>query len=884
MAVAIPWHRRLEAHVLAGVTTIIGVSLAALTVVTGEVVARHTMSRASGDLAAAQAAFTHLVATQSELVAAQTRLITGLPVFRAHMTDSRLLADVATIEAMAEMYREELEAAFTIVSDSRGRWLASPGLPVNASRERLEALVKATAAGRKQREILALQGHLFIVVTEPATFADEVLGTLTTGYALDNVLAYELARTTGRDVALIAGTAISGSSLSPAPRARLADLLQLDAGPFATTGTISVTQLGSEEYVAATFPLTSNANLPTPGRLVLLESWAPTQAFIDQIQWRLLWTGALVFALGIGASLLLSRRMSRPLREIAEAAGEIAQGHWDRRLEPAGSAESVAMATAFNDMTVSLSHWHDQARQRAEQLQASFERFRAVTLSVHDAIVSTDGNGAIIFWHPRAEALFGFAEEEAIGRRFASLLAPELHDRYASAVQNITRDSDDAPDAATIDGEGLRNDGARFPLELSLASWRSGDQTCLTAVIRDVTERRRGEEELRLRDQQLREAQKMDAIGRLASGIAHDFNNSLMVIQGHAEMLSLGLPESDPRRKKVDVIVQSAVGAAAITRRLLTFGRKQESDLRVVDPREQVTSVQKVLGRLLGDNIKVISEAQGTPGHIRIDPDQLDQVIMNLAINARDAMPGGGELRFSVGNTVFKDPAVCDRLGVAPGEYVTIAVSDTGCGMDPETAARIFEAFFTTKEAGRGTGLGLAIVQGIITQALGCIEVDTEPGRGTTFFLHLPRVDAKNEPVRAVPQPTTLERGTETILIAEDKPLVRRILKTALENAGYRVLEAVDGEQAVEVARRHSGRIDLLLTDVVMPGAGGFALYQALKAVRPSTDVIFMTGHPPGAEARAEVDRSGAVCLQKPFSFDVLSRAMRAVIDAARAA
>ena len=883
MTVAIPWHRRLEARVLAGVTAIVGISLAALTAVTGEVIARHTMARAEVDLAAAQAAFTHLVSTQSELVGAQTRLITGLPVFRAHMTDSRLLHDVATMAAMADMYREELDAAFTIVSDGDGRWLASPGLPAHASRERLEPLVSATAAGRKQREIVALDGHLYIVVTEPATFADEVLGTFTTGYALDNALAYELARTTGRDVALVAGTAVSGSSLSPAPRATLVDLLRTDGGPFATSGALVLTQLGREEYLGASFPLATTANLPAPGRLILLDSWAPTAASIDQIQRRLLVTGALVFVFGIGASLLLSRRMSRPLRQIAEAAEEIAKGRWDRRLEPSGSAEAVAMATAFNDMTVSLSHWHEKARQHAEQLQASFQRFRAVTLSVHDPIVSTDGNGAIIFWHPRAEVLFGFSEEQAIGRMFSSLLAPASQDRYATAVQDLSRDADDAPDAATIEGEGLRHDGSQFPLELSLASWKSGDQTCLTAVIRDVTERRRAEEELRLRDQQLREAQKMDAIGRLASGIAHDFNNSLMVIQGHAEMLSLSLPESDARRKKVDVIIQSSVGAAAITRRLLTFGRKQQSDVRVVDPREQVTSVQKVLGRLLGDNIKVVSEAEGTPGYIRIDPDQLDQVIMNLAINARDAMAGGGELRFNVRNTAFTDTASCERLGLAPGDYVTIAVTDTGCGMDADTASRIFEAFFTTKEPGRGTGLGLAIVRGIITQAHGCVEVETELGRGTTFLLHLPQVDAKTDPVRVAPRQATLERGTETILIAEDKPLVRRILKTALETAGYTVLEAGDGEQALNVARRHQGHIDLLLTDVVMPGAGGFALYEALQAVQP-TNVIFMTGHPPGAAAREEVDRSGAVCLQKPFSFDVLSRELRAILDAARAA
>jgi PAS domain S-box-containing protein len=884
MPISIPWHKRLEARVLAGVTAIVGLSLAALTLVTGEVVSRHTMTRALTDLAAAQAAFTHLVSTQSDLVGAQTRLITSLPVFRAHMTDSRLTHDVATMEAMAEMYRQDLDAAFTIVTDRHAQWLASPGLPSEASRTSLEALVKATAAGRSQREILALDGSLFIVVTEPATFADEVLGTLTTGYALDNALAYELARMTGRDVALVADDAISGSSLSPAPRARLVEMLRSGSGPFGSPGSVGVVALGKDEFVGATFPLTSGAALPAPGRLILLDNWAPTQAFIDQVRWRLLWTGALVFALGIGASLLLTRRMSRPLRQIAEVAGEIARGHWDRRLTPGGSAEAVAMADAFNEMTASLTHWREEARSRTEQLHGSYQRFRAVTLSVHDAIVSTDGNGAIIFWHPRAEVLFGLSEQAAVGRMFCSLLAPASQDRYATAVQDISRDTEDAPDAATIDGHGIRPDGVEFPLELTLASWKSGGQTCLTAVIRDVTERRRAEEELRLRDQQLREAQKMDAIGRLASGIAHDFNNSLMVIQGHAEMLSLTLPESDPRRKKVDVIIQSSVGAAAITRRLLTFGRKQESDVRVVDPREHVVGVQKVLGRLLGDNIKVVSDVHGTPGHIRIDPDQLDQVIMNLAINARDAMPGGGELRFDVRDTVVSDPAECQRLGVAPGEYVTIVVRDTGCGMDAETASRIFEAFFTTKEPGRGTGLGLAIVHGIIAQNHGRVEVETAPGRGTTFLLHLPRVDAKNDPIRTVPRQATIASGTETILIAEDKPLVRRILRTALENAGYTVLEAADGEQALEVARRHPAHIDLLLTDVVMPGAGGFALYEALTAMRPATTVLFMTGHPPGAAAREDVDRSGAVCLQKPFSFDVLSHELRTVLEAARAA
>ena len=884
MPAAIPWHRRLEARVLIGVTAIIGISLTALALVTGEVVSRFTLERAEGELASAEAAFTNLVTTRASLVGAQTRLITGLPVFRAHMTDSRLARDLATMESMAEMYRQELEAAFTIVSDGHGVWLANTALPRADRAAELEALVFATARGRAQQRIIDLDNRLYLVVAEPAMFADEVLGTLTTGYALNDAMARQLAQTTAHDVAFVTGSAISGTSLAPAPRMRLVEQLRDTTDPLRPE-VVRLLDLGNQQYVTAAFPVSNNAGLPGSGRLVLLASWAPTQAFITQIRHALLLTGAVVFALALAAALFVSRRLSRPLRELADAADEIARGRWDRHVTPRGSAEAAALADAFNQMSAGLQHWHDEARAQAAQLQASYDRFFAVTQSVHDPIVSTDASGAIIFWHPRAEELFGFAEYEALGRLFSSLLAPGCQDRYTAAIAGLARGGDRASQALNFEGEGIRANGTAFPIELTVASWQSNGSRCYTAVIRDVTERRRAEEELRLRDQQLREAQKMDAIGRLASGIAHDFNNSLMVIQGHAEMLLLNLPEHDPRRKKVDVIIQSSNGAAAITRRLLTFGRKQVSDVRVVDAREHVASVQKVLGRLLGDDIAVVSDVEANIGHIRIDPDQLDQVIMNLAINARDAMEGGGELRFEVRNTTLDDPDACQRLSLPAGNYVSIAVRDTGCGMPPDTASRIFEPFFTTKEAGRGTGLGLSIVAGIVTQSQGRIAVETEVGRGTTFLLYFPRVDAKSDAAaRPVSQAPSLDRGSETVLIAEDKALVRRILRTALEKAGYTVLEAPDGEQALELARTHEGAIDLLLTDVVMPGTGGYALYEALATLRPETRVIFMTGHPPGAVAREAVDRSGAPCLQKPFSFDVLSREMRSVLDAGRAA
>ena len=485
MAVPLPWHRRLEARALAGVTLIVGASLVALTVVADDVVSDHAIGRAESELAAGQAAFTHLIGTQTQLVAAQTRLITALPVFRAHMTDSRLVSDHATMDAMAQMYREELAAAFTIVSDSDGRWLASPGVPNDpADTLRLQALVAATARGQAQREIVGLNRGLYLLVAEPATFGDEVLGTLTTGYALDNAMASEVARTTGRDVALVTDDGVSGSSLGETGRARLTEVLHAEHSPLRKSGIVARMRLGDEEYAGAAFTLASPGTRATTGRLILLESWAPTAAFIDQIRSRLLWAGGALFAFAVGLSVFLSRRMSQPLRQLAEVAGEIAEGHWDRRVTPGGSAEATVMADAFNHMTASLSHWHAEAAQRAEQLQASYQRYFAVMQSVHDPIVSTDGSGAILFWHPRAEALFGVKEEDAIGLQFASLLAPGCQDRYVEAVQLLTgRTGSGAPQAMTFDGEGLREDGTPFPLELSLAAWSCGGQQCLTAVI-----------------------------------------------------------------------------------------------------------------------------------------------------------------------------------------------------------------------------------------------------------------------------------------------------------------------------------------------------------------------------------------------------------------
>jgi PAS domain S-box-containing protein len=880
---SIPWHRRLEARVLVCVCLIAGFSLATLTLVTGRVVESHALSRAAGDLSSAQAAFSHLISTRTQFVAAQTRLITTLPVFRAHMVDVRVAADAATMEAMADTYRTDLSAAFCVVTDAGGRWLASPGLESRAGKRALDPGIRVAAGGQSHHEILAIDGRLFLVVSEPARFADEVLGTLTAAYRLDDTVAGELARTTGGEVVLTAGSEISGASLSNHRRAALATLLRTDPKQFARADDVGLRELGDARYIGGMSPLGGDDSVSTAGRLILLEDWKPTQDSVDDIRSWLLWTGAVVFALATVSSLVLSRRMSRPLREIAEVAEQIAAGNWDRRVPVRGSGEAEAMAHAFNGMTVSLSHWHAEARHRTEQLQASYERFHAITHSAHDAIVSTDAAGTIIFWNQSAEAAFGYTEREALGQPFLPLIAVPCQELYSRHVHEVMRGAGESALARTFEGEGARRDGTTFPLELTLASWKAGAASYLTVIIRDTTERRRSQEAIRNRDEQLRQAQKMEAIGRLAGGVAHDFNNLLVVIYGYAELLVAGMDAHDARRADLEQVVKASHSASALTRQLLAFSRRQILAPQILRLSDVVSGVEKMLRRLLGEDVELITRIDADVDCVRADPGQLEQVIVNLAVNARDAMPHGGRVTIELQKTELTDPVVCQRLGILTGSYATIVVSDTGHGMDAETLSHIFEPFFTTKGPRKGTGLGLATVYGIVAQSGGTIDVESAPGRGTTFRIHLPRVEHGESAIVVTDVDPVSLRGVETVLLVEDEIDVRTIIRKALEQYGYAVLEAGSAEAAMDIARRHLDAIHVLLTDIVMPGTCGHALAESLSAWRPDMRVIYMTGHPEDTIVRQGLDPTSVRCLQKPFSLEALCRELRSVLEPAEA-
>jgi len=400
---------------------------------------------------------------------------------------------------------------------------------------------------------------------------------------------------------------------------------------------------------------------------------------------------------------------------------------------------------------------------------------------------------------------------------------------------------------------------------------------------RDVTKRKEVEEALRHSEEQLRQAQKMEAIGRLAGGIAHDFNNLLTAIKGHAELLLAEIDESSSKRADIEEIWKASERAAVLTRQLLAFSRQQVSQPRVLNLNDVVNEIGSMLGRLIGEDVELVLLPDPDLGYVMADPGQMEQVLMNLAVNARDAMPRGGRLTIETSNVELADDFPHRfAYDVRPGPYVMISVTDTGVGMDKEVQKRIFEPFFTTKEKGKGTGLGLSTVYGIVQQSGGYIWVDSRLGQGTTFKIYLPRVQAGPVEVEPVTVSPTSATGSETILVVEDEPAVRALICKTLRKNGYTVLEAVNGRDALRAASEHRGPLDLVLTDVVMPEMGGKELAERLSVSRPDTMIVFMSGYAESEIVHNGVLKPGTILLEKPFTPDSLARKVREVLDKAK--
>jgi len=417
-------------------------------------------------------------------------------------------------------------------------------------------------------------------------------------------------------------------------------------------------------------------------------------------------------------------------------------------------------------------------------------------------------------------------------------------------------------------------DGSRKTILNSAAPIRGARGEVLGAIVvnQDVTERRRLE-------QQFLQSQKMEAVGRLAGGVAHDFNNLLSVILGYGELVLRRLPAGDPAREKVEQMVRAAERGAGLTRQLLSFSHRKVGQATTLDVNRVVGDMDKMLRRLIGEDVELVTTLERGLGCVRADPGQVEQVVVNLAVNARDAMPRGGRLTIETANVELDAEYAESHLGVSPGAYVMLVVSDTGHGMDAATLAHAFEPFFTTKERGKGTGLGLATVYGIVQQAKGYVWVYSEPGMGTRFKIYLPRVDGSAEPHAAARPAVPCVSGRETLMVVEDEPVLRALISEALQAAGFNVLCAKDGDEALGLARAHTGQVDLLLTDVVMPGRSGPDVAARLRELHPALKVVFMSGYT-GEVLNQHGALEGAQFLEKPFSPDTLSRRLRDVLDA----
>jgi two-component system cell cycle sensor histidine kinase/response regulator CckA len=516
-----------------------------------------------------------------------------------------------------------------------------------------------------------------------------------------------------------------------------------------------------------------------------------------------------------------------------------------------------------------------EARRKAEREWSKTEaRFRAMfTASPVPMWVYDPETLAFLDVNDAAVRQYGYTANE-----FATMTIADI--RPAEELPNLENALRERSDATQV-WRHRRKDGALLFVEVTGRDLEIEGRSVRLIVAHDVTERLAAEGTLRRTEDQLRQAQKMEAVGRLAGGVAHDFNNVLSVILTYCQLMAEGIAPADPMRADLDEVEKAARRAADLTTRLLAFTRQQVIAPRVLDVNDVLLNLDKMLRRLVGEDVDVVTLASAKRATVLADQGQLEQVVMNLVVNARDAMPSGGKLTLETSEVVLDEAFALAHLGARPGPHVMLAVTDTGSGMDAGTLARIFEPFFTTKELGKGTGLGLAIVHGIVQKAGGTVWVYSEPGKGTSFKIYWPTTDEARDSSAPVPQPTSLN-GTETILLVEDDEQLRSVARTVLARHGYGVIDARSPDEAMINVQRHVGPIDLLLTDVVMPGGSGPDLAARLATERPETRVLYMSGYAGDAAVRHGIVASGMAFVQKPVTPSLLLYRVRQLLDGSR--
>jgi PAS domain S-box-containing protein len=511
-------------------------------------------------------------------------------------------------------------------------------------------------------------------------------------------------------------------------------------------------------------------------------------------------------------------------------------------------------------------------KRKEEMLQKSESKFRTIFERVAVGIALVSINGQLVESNPALQEMLRYGEEELRNKFFNEFIHPE------DAAIDVDLDQEliaGKRDHYQIEKRFIRKDGGVVWCQLNVSLVRGGQEELpfTICMVEDITERKRLET-------QFFRSQKMETIGRLAGGIAHDFNNLLTVIKGYTQLSLSQIQEGDPCRENIEEINGAAERAAELTNQLLTFSRRQILDLKVLDLNTVVRGLEKMMGRIIGEDIEMFTVLDDRLGRVKTDPSQIEQVILNLVVNARDAMPTGGKLAIETVNVVLDDTYARTHIDVTPGSYVMLSVSDTGCGMSPEIKELIFEPFFTTKEEGKGTGLGLSTIYGIVRQSGGNIWVYSEPGRGTTFKIYLPQVEEETDVLPVHDDTDHLPKGNETVLLVEDDPSLRALAARVLRYQGYKVLEATNGHEAIGIARENiQERIHLLLTDVVMPLMGGTDLVKQMKTLHSEIRVLFISGYTEHAITYHAGLKTGTPFLQKPFSPTALVKKIREVLD-----
>jgi len=557
------------------------------------------------------------------------------------------------------------------------------------------------------------------------------------------------------------------------------------------------------------------------------------------------------------------RNAGREAPELYEAVGLRGDGSTfsvELRVTPVEFEGKLGVQAILRDIT---------GRKRMEvEVRESEERYRLLFERNLAGVYRSTAEGRLLECNRAFAQMMGYASPAEAMAQPGSAFHTDSQTR-ASFLENLRREGS----LVNFENQTRRKDGSLIWTVENVSLLRSddGDEVLLGTVF-DMTERRRLEE-------QLLQSQKMEAVGRLAGGIAHDFNNLLTAVAGYSELLLRELPEGDPRRESAEEIRQAGARAASLTQQLLAFSRRQVLEPRVLDLNSVIAGMERMLRRVIGEDVELVTALDPELWRTKADPGQIEQAILNLVVNARDAMPRGGRLTLETANVELDDKFAGHYASVHPGPHVMLAVSDTGVGMDPELQTRLFEPFFTTKEQGKGTGLGLSTTYGIVKQSGGSIWVYSEPGHGTTFKIYLPRSEEPLEDRTARSNVREAAQGTETVLLVEDEPEVRRLVEKLLLLKGYRVLSAASPAEALAVSKRHEAAIQLLLTDVIMPGMNGRDLARVLAEHRPRMKVLYMSGYTDAAMSQQGILPSGTAFLSKPFTPEILGRKIREVLD-----